>query len=109
MRTKLITFRNLAEALARAYMNHDQRQRQILIFRRMVELERLKLLDCDYRNRLNAICDVLDYIPVNTELTTHAAVKAALWLVVTLCNQAISDGYDGFSQAQATSIDQIPF
>lgn len=96
IKSRLTTYREIAYALARQPMSHQQRNKQLTVLWRMVETENKRLGLCTYRQRLDAICAVILYIRMD-EMLTHTDVKAALWLIASLCQQAINDAERWFS------------
>jgi len=118
-RCKLIAFREIGNALSRQYMSHNKRQSQAITLWGMIKREQNKLAECNYRNTLDALCEILTYVTVKTrdnELT-HTGAKSALQMFVTVCQQAINDSEWLYSVALLSEIteeaeadeDRIPF
>jgi histidinol phosphatase-like PHP family hydrolase len=90
MEEKLNLYRESFNALAWQYMSHDRRKEQLEALYHMIDMER-QHYEGSYRQTLDGLIGILDYVNGSTNTITHKGVKAAMRLAVSICNQAISD------------------
>jgi len=84
----LIVYREIAMSLAYAHMNHEQRAKQLEVLADLLQADRQKWGECDYRNTLDSLIALLDY--GRRTVLTHSGVKSLLHLFVTVAQNAIS-------------------
>lgn len=109
-RTRLTSYRTIAEALIKAHVSHKTRAVQMIILWNMIRIETERIGECEYQNCLYALMEILTHVTTNTSPTkgdlTHSGAKAALNLFSTTATATIMSMYVPETR---NSDDYIPF